>query len=211
MTLTPATLRTDLKCGKGAISEGEKCSKGPAQRVNPIAAAAARGRTARRTMQNRYGKPKPLTKKQKKERLQAIGFVAASAGIGVGLAMLKNRNKVRTPNVPNVSEIPVPKPGSVKTPGSVDDLQRAATRGRENAVESWMRGKNPALQAEMQVQAARNPDPKKVLKGMRSELNMLRTELGVFGPNRIKPFKRKPKSDSIYADGFALDTSALAI
>ena len=46
---------------------------------------------------------------------------------------------------------------------------------------------------------------------MRSELNMLRTELGVFGPNRIKPFKRKPKSDSIYADGFALDTSALAI
>jgi hypothetical protein len=161
MTLTLSTLRVDLKCGKGAISEGEKCSKGPAQRVNPIAAAAARGRTARRTMQNRYGKPKPLTKKQKKERLQAIGFVAASAGIGVGLAMLKNRNKVRTPNVPNVSEIPVPKPGRVKTPGSVDDLQRA--------------------------------------------------ELGVWGPNRIKPFKRKPKSDSTYADGFDIDWDSIAL
>ena len=35
MTLTPATLRTDLKCGRGAISEGEKCTKGPAQRVPP--------------------------------------------------------------------------------------------------------------------------------------------------------------------------------
>lgn len=28
MTLTPASLRLDLKCGKGAISEGEKCNKG---------------------------------------------------------------------------------------------------------------------------------------------------------------------------------------
>ena len=35
MTLTPAALRLDLKCGKGAISPGEKCTKGAAQRVNP--------------------------------------------------------------------------------------------------------------------------------------------------------------------------------
>jgi hypothetical protein len=27
--------RLDLKCGKGSISEGEKCTKGPAQRVQP--------------------------------------------------------------------------------------------------------------------------------------------------------------------------------
>ena len=33
MTLTPSSLRLDLKCGKGAISEGEKCTKGPATRV----------------------------------------------------------------------------------------------------------------------------------------------------------------------------------
>ena len=35
MNLTPATLRLDLKCGKGAISEGEKCTKGPATKVEP--------------------------------------------------------------------------------------------------------------------------------------------------------------------------------
>ncbi len=29
MTLTPSTVRFDLKCGKGAISQGEKCTKGP--------------------------------------------------------------------------------------------------------------------------------------------------------------------------------------
>lgn len=28
--LTPKTIRLDLKCGKGSISKGEKCSKGPA-------------------------------------------------------------------------------------------------------------------------------------------------------------------------------------
>jgi hypothetical protein len=39
MPLTPTTLRTDLKCGKGAISEGEKCTKGPATKVEPKPAA----------------------------------------------------------------------------------------------------------------------------------------------------------------------------
>lgn len=29
MTLTPSAVRSDLKCGKGAISKGEKCTKGP--------------------------------------------------------------------------------------------------------------------------------------------------------------------------------------
>jgi hypothetical protein len=33
MSLTPSSLRLDLKCGKGAISEGEKCTKGPATKV----------------------------------------------------------------------------------------------------------------------------------------------------------------------------------
>lgn len=32
MTLTPSTVRLDLKCGKGSISPGEKCTKGAAQR-----------------------------------------------------------------------------------------------------------------------------------------------------------------------------------
>jgi len=35
MTLTPTTIRLDLKCGNGAISEGEKCTKGNATAVKP--------------------------------------------------------------------------------------------------------------------------------------------------------------------------------
>lgn len=41
MTLTPSTLRLDLKCGKGSISKGEKCHKGPALSAGQIAGAAA--------------------------------------------------------------------------------------------------------------------------------------------------------------------------
>lgn len=41
MTLTPSTVRQDLKCGKGSISRGEKCNKGSAreviEKVAPIA------------------------------------------------------------------------------------------------------------------------------------------------------------------------------
>lgn len=41
MNLTPSTLRLDLKCGKGSISQGEKCRKGPALSTSQIAGAAA--------------------------------------------------------------------------------------------------------------------------------------------------------------------------
>lgn len=43
MTLTPSTVRCDLKCGKGAISKGEKCTKGTAQEVIEKAAPIALG------------------------------------------------------------------------------------------------------------------------------------------------------------------------
>ena len=35
MVLTPSTVRNDLKCGKGAISPGERCTKGPATKTKP--------------------------------------------------------------------------------------------------------------------------------------------------------------------------------
>jgi hypothetical protein len=41
MSLTPATIRVDLKCGKGSISPGEKCTKGAAYKAKGIASTAA--------------------------------------------------------------------------------------------------------------------------------------------------------------------------
>jgi hypothetical protein len=43
MTLTPSSLRLDLKCGKGAISPGEKCTKGAATTVDPKAPGKGKG------------------------------------------------------------------------------------------------------------------------------------------------------------------------
>lgn len=46
MTLTPSSLRLDLKCGKGAISKGEKCHKGAATQAQAEAATLSKGRVA---------------------------------------------------------------------------------------------------------------------------------------------------------------------
>ena len=46
MNLTPSTLRLDLKCGKGAISEGEKCHKGPSTTTKVAAAGLTAGAIA---------------------------------------------------------------------------------------------------------------------------------------------------------------------
>jgi hypothetical protein len=42
MNLTPTSLRLDLKCGKGSIPEGEKCTKGRATKRAPRAGAKER-------------------------------------------------------------------------------------------------------------------------------------------------------------------------
>ena len=46
MALTPATLRADLKCGKGSISEGEKCSKGAVSKAGRTEALKTAGKVA---------------------------------------------------------------------------------------------------------------------------------------------------------------------
>lgn len=35
MTLTPSTIKYDLKCGRGSISQGEKCTKSTTQEAKP--------------------------------------------------------------------------------------------------------------------------------------------------------------------------------
>ena len=45
MTLTPSSIRLDLKCGKGAISEGEKCTKGPSSKVASTRSISNRNRS----------------------------------------------------------------------------------------------------------------------------------------------------------------------
>ncbi len=89
-----AAERFDLKCGKGAISQGEKCTKGPAQKVDPkiVAAQQIAARTSKSgklmeysSFNQKTGQLAPV-KSQKAQGPSAaiqVGQAAKSAGRGV--------------------------------------------------------------------------------------------------------------------------------
>jgi hypothetical protein len=52
--LDVAEARNDLKCGKGAISEGEKCTKGPAQKVQSAGDIKRAGKTREKRIAAAY-------------------------------------------------------------------------------------------------------------------------------------------------------------
>lgn len=194
MALTPSTIRKDKKCGASGIADNKKCRK------NPLGAPFGRLRDAQRTNERRYGKPRSLTKTQK---IKALGIAALAAGVGVGLGALASKSRqTASRNIPDVKNIKPPAPKNLQINGSAADLEKIATKGRFKQTEALARGTNPELEAHMQVKKARNEQAKKELKSMKGDLQRLRSELGVWGPNRIKPFKRS-KNDSIWAEGFA--------
>lgn len=123
MTLTPSTVRQDLKCGKGAISKGEKCTKGPATATKPnntirnialgvggaavlggVALGATKVRAARRAAQAPLGKsPTPdqfaaLGKETfKQTRGVSLGVEIAGAGLGIAGAGLVANEYAKDP------------------------------------------------------------------------------------------------------------------
>lgn len=203
MTLTPSSVRADLKCGAGAIAPGKKCHKGPATKAQskhkgPI----GRLKAANKTWESRYGK---RPKQSNKNKIRALGVAALAAGTGVGAAALVQRAKAKNNNKPavpfDISRVNIPKPRKIQKPGTASALSKSADRARLNELESLARGTNPALEAQIQVSKARNNETRKSLEEAKAELQRLRTEIGVWGPNRIKPFKRK-RSDSVWAVGF---------
>ncbi len=124
MTLTPSTVRNDLKCGKGAISKGEKCTKGtatPAKTNNTIRNIAlgvggaavlggiALGATKLRATQRITSKPldKNAIPDQgiaqgkaafKQARGVPLGAEIAGAGLGIAGAGLMANEYAKEPN-----------------------------------------------------------------------------------------------------------------
>lgn len=80
MALTPNSLRLDLKCGKGAISEGEKCTKGPSSKAASTRSISAKNRS-----------------KEVRKRLLTTAAVVGVAALGsIALANYKRRPDART-------------------------------------------------------------------------------------------------------------------
>lgn len=102
MSLTSTTVRNDLKCGKGAISEGEKCTKGPATKAKPkasntirnvafgVGGAALLGGAALATKRGLAAKriaARPTGKTPDARKAQIKSFFKEAKGIGLGTSI----------------------------------------------------------------------------------------------------------------------------
>ena len=98
--------RLDLKCGNGAISEGEKCTKGTAQKVDPKAAAKKEFKTLMSDPMaaNRFNKAKASTKGIG-NKIKATGELAARLGGGaaIGAGLLQTFEGAARGNLGEVS------------------------------------------------------------------------------------------------------------
>ena len=101
-----AAERLDLKCGNGAISEGEKCTKGTAQKVDPKAAAKKEFKTLMSdpVAANRFNKTKASTKGIG-NKIKATGELAARLGGGaaIGAGLLQTFEGAARGNLGEVS------------------------------------------------------------------------------------------------------------
>lgn len=105
--LDTAASRNDLKCGKGAISEGEKCTKGKATKVEPKKAAAKKEfRAIMNTPQGaqRFQAAKGSTKGVG-NKLKLAGEIAAKLGGGAsaGLGLSQIYTGAQTGNLGQIS------------------------------------------------------------------------------------------------------------
>lgn len=127
MALTPSTIRSDLKCGRGSISEGEKCTKGPATPAKTnnnnntirnvalgvggaavlggVAFGAAKARASQRILSTPLGAnatpDESIAQGKaafKKARGMALGAEIAGVGLGIAGAGLLANEYAKKPN-----------------------------------------------------------------------------------------------------------------
>jgi len=156
-----AAERLDLKCGRGAISEGEKCTKGAAQKVGPKAPGKSKGMGT------------------------ALKVAAGVALVGAAAYGAKKYGPKAIRNA---------KAGVLKTKRSLQQTTRETIRSQMKK-----EGATPAQWAEWAKSAPKAGSTTAEREKFKD----------FFYKNT--PGLRRPKSDSVYASGFALDTSALAI
>jgi len=176
-----AAERLDLKCGNGAISEGEKCTKGQAQKVEP--------------KQYKRGNVEP--NKQAAQRLRTAGRVAGAIGALAPTAGLLSGNVGGMVAGFGAARTAFKAAGALNTYAKAQEtgskvgrerLQREARGQAINAASSVASGAAGTL---MMAQLARKQRRRQSL------------ERAYRGPSA--------KRDSVYADGFSPDLAQLAI
>jgi hypothetical protein len=178
-----AAERLDLKCGKGSISEGEKCTKGPAQKVQPkqpskartiASAGAILGGVALNAGATGYGLGKALTGDLAGagRAFQLAGAGQALTGVGArGIGLKKESNRLFT---------------SAALTAGAGTLAREQQTGE---LAGLLRKGRMAMQT--------------------NRLNRRRRSLE--RAFRKPPAVRPPRRDSVYATGFSLDSGSFDI
>jgi len=211
MNLTPATLRLDLKCGRGAISEGEKCTKGAATQVTPNSHPA-----------DTY-KSKRLNANRNEMRRGAITMVAIGAGIvGVSALGAQRARAARLERDNLIIRQALEFGTQRQRVRNMEENQRGvASTNRANASSDFMRGfsanqpaparpasqqrpwKPPAGSVDAKVQAAftskarysttpnRDPNPDVSAAWIKPE-----------NPRSRKPYRGDPDLSGVWARGF---------
>jgi hypothetical protein len=185
MNLTPSTVRADLKCGRGSISQGEKCTKGAAQKAAAVATlagfvgnAAATGYAAGKAIGGDF--------KGAARGLQIAGASQAIAGLGArGMGMKKEGNELLRGGALTAAG------GTLIREGLTGEIGKGIGRAKNSMLGKQLRYAPSNAVGRVRIAAMRNkPMPK---------------------PKMKKGKVANPWLDSVYAAGFSPELDQLAI
>lgn len=172
MTLTPSTIRVDLKCGRGSISPGEKCTKGQATKVAVV-----------------HNNGRPLSNRQVRQIERRIMVQEATTGKKVNMSKEQAALLIGTP-------------GTQSRKFVAASLRNAKAKAIKEGLKSAETSTDPVERALSRV-ARRELFNRRAQTGARVLGGAL--ALGAIAASA------RGRRDAVYASGFSLDTSVLAI
>ena len=221
-----AAERLDLKCGAGSISEGEKCTKGAAQKADPRAAAA---KQEFRTLMNnpvaanQFNRAKGSTKGVG-NKIKAVGELAARLGGGaaIGAGVMQLYSGAMKGNLGEVSRgYRNMQLGAAAT--QVAAASKAGRMGKKQLSKEFLKSaaRNAAIGVgqEAAIGGVAGFNRSGGMAGLRrrtsgayqSATGMRSTPSGTGWASSAYDRPLRGRRDSPYASGFPLDSAALAI
>lgn len=189
--------RLDLKCGKGAIPEGKKCTKGAATRVQP---KKGPGRIERRGLYGNSGLGgDPFSRRnmaKKGAMVNAAGLAALGGLVGGGKGAV-------------VGGLAGAAAGALSGAGQAQ-LNRVTSRAAKRRRLMSEADRKVGTEHSKGMKAIKAKQNK--IKQEKAKLNTQTFKSRMTAYNRInKKVKGKYGADSIWADGFTFDTQAVAV
>jgi hypothetical protein len=220
-----AAERLDLKCGKGAISKGEKCTKGAATQVDPRAAAKQEFRTLMNNpvAANQFNRAKGSTKGVG-NKIKAVGEFAARLGGGaaIGAGVMQLYSGAMKGNLGEVSRgYRNMQLGAAAT--QVAAASKAGRMGKKQLSKEFLKSaaRNAAIGVgqEVAIGGVAGFNRSGGMAGLRrrtrgayqSATGMRSTPSGTGFASSAYDRPLRGRRDSVYASGFPLDSAALAI